>query len=498
MAEPWGQVSASVYETGRLVTLAPWLTGHTQRVNHLTSTQRPDGGWGAPGGYALVPTLSATEALLREASADAALSRAAASGLDALFRWLESDLPLPDMPAVELIVPSLVALINERLDSLRETPVSGLDLWAGQGRLPLPKGMSEAKLAMIRHHVRTGEGVPEKLLHALEVVGDAACGAQAVGVETAGNVGASPAATAAWLGDRPPPARGDTAREYLERAVEWHAGPVPCALPVTEFERGWVLSWLLRAGVPVAVPPRLVAELGAAIHRHGTSGGAGLPADADSTSVALHALAMLGAGREPDSLWHFETDTHFCTWPGEQGDSVTTNAHVLDAFGHHVAEGTGGTDRRYPKAVEKISSWLVDQQLPDGNWWDRWHASPFYATACCALALDRYANHPAAVEGAVRWVVDSQRRDGSWGRWDGTVEETAYAMQTLLLTHANVAGRERAAARGYAYLTRADPQPAPALWHDKDLYRPEAIVRAAVLGVVRLMRRDPTIAPSSE
>ncbi|MFC7639782.1 hypothetical protein ACFQX6_01025 [Streptosporangium lutulentum] len=66
VTDAWGQVSASAYETGRLVSLAPWLTGHAGRVRFLLNAQRPDGGWGAPGGYALVPTLSVTEALLAE------------------------------------------------------------------------------------------------------------------------------------------------------------------------------------------------------------------------------------------------------------------------------------------------------------------------------------------------------------------------------------------------------------------------------------------------
>lgn len=58
MLRPWGQVSPSVYETGRLVSLAPWLTGHRERLDYLISTQRPDGSWGAPDGYGVVPTLS--------------------------------------------------------------------------------------------------------------------------------------------------------------------------------------------------------------------------------------------------------------------------------------------------------------------------------------------------------------------------------------------------------------------------------------------------------
>src|SRR6266545_3701785 len=57
-AQPWGQISPSVYETGRLVTLAPWLVGHSERVEYLLSGQHRDGSWGGSDGYALVPTLS--------------------------------------------------------------------------------------------------------------------------------------------------------------------------------------------------------------------------------------------------------------------------------------------------------------------------------------------------------------------------------------------------------------------------------------------------------
>jgi halimadienyl-diphosphate synthase len=40
---PWGQVAASVYETGRLVADAPWLPGHEQRITFLLGAQRADG-----------------------------------------------------------------------------------------------------------------------------------------------------------------------------------------------------------------------------------------------------------------------------------------------------------------------------------------------------------------------------------------------------------------------------------------------------------------------
>lgn len=49
---PAGTVSPSVYETGRLVSDAPWLPGHAERLCHLLATQRADGGWGRRAGTA--------------------------------------------------------------------------------------------------------------------------------------------------------------------------------------------------------------------------------------------------------------------------------------------------------------------------------------------------------------------------------------------------------------------------------------------------------------
>lgn len=544
---PWGQVSASVYETGRLVTLSPWLTGDARRVRFLLDAQRPDGGWGVPDdGYALVPTLSATEALLsvrgrrhrrrgqqrrpepkpkrereREQEQeqgpgstpdavaphadvpDPEVTRAAARGLNLLADLLADGGPaLPDMPAIELIVPYLITLINRHLAA------PGGPRRAG--RLTPPAGMDDAKLAAVRAALEAGHTMPDKLWHALEVAGDVARGLPQLRPELTGTIGASPAATAAWLGDRGPAEPGDPARWHLETVIALHGGPVPCGMPITVFERAWVVGWLGRSGIPVTAPPELVLSLAAPLGPAGTPAAAGLPADADTTAGALYALSLLGAHHRPDPLLAYETPTHFCTWRGEDGASTTTNAHVIEAFGHY-AEGMGAdrigqdTARRYAAAVEKAAAWLREQQHRDGSWTDRWHASPYYATACCALALARFEprRSAAAVERAKHWVLSTQRRDGSWGRWGGTVEETAYAVH-ILLTGGRAAGGVndacvRAAMRGRAHLLGAlSPRPddgahdgagddvaEPALWHDKDLYRPAAIVRATVLGALR-------------
>jgi hypothetical protein len=502
VVRPMGWISVSVYETGRLVTLAPWLAGHAERLRFLLATQRSDGGWVSPTpGYALVPTLSATEALLATLGRPGPhghpgitrpeLAKAAEDGLAALSRWLDGTraLELPDMPAVEHITPVLIEMINQRPERQ--------DTWLRQ-----PDELTGTTVQVVRTLLSGGIEIPEKLLHALEIADTAARGAPTVRVPPTGSIGASPAATAAWLGDRAPADPDDPALRFLETVAEQRGGPVPCATPITNFERGWVLSWLAGAGISLPVPPQLLAELRSALGPAGASAGSGLPADADTSAGVLYALSLAGAPHPPDLLWRYETETHFCTWQGENGRSVTTNAHVLEAFGHYLkSTGGGESASRYAETTAKVASWLRTQQDDDGSWRDRWHASPHYATFCCALALNRFggAESTPAVERAARWVLGAQHADGSWGRWGGTAEETAYALQVLLLTGA-AADEEsaRAVARGGAFLrsvagTGIAESDIPALWHDKDLYSPIAVVQAAILAALHLTQGVPSV-----
>ncbi|SMD27591.1 Prenyltransferase and squalene oxidase repeat-containing protein [Kibdelosporangium aridum] len=508
-SDPYGLISPSIYETARVVTLARSLAGHWERVRYLLASQHQDGHWGELPGYELVPTLSATEALLSSSRRSTDENRTAVShrdvvhgasrGLRALRGQLGTAPPetIPDTVAAEIVIPALVAEINKHLDWLGPEPIAGLEDWRGI-QLGLPQGADDRLLARLHEAVRLERPLSPKLWHSFEAMGASAQGTSIVR-PVRGAVGCSPAATAAWLGNGQADADSRLSVEYLEAVQERSGGPVPVCAPVPVFERVWVLAAFITAGVGLSVPDELVENLHAAFGEFGVAGGPGLPPDSDDTSTALYVLVRLGRPRSADCLWSYQDGGHFSCFPDERTSSTTTNAHVLRALGEYLALDSLRR-QRYLAAMDEISAWLRDQQQVDGSWRDKWHASSYYATAQCAVALARYggAASAAVVSKAVAWVLSTQRLDGAWGVWTGTQEETAYAVQILLLAAPSATDDSlvRAAARGCTFLLRSDASatPFPPLWHDKDLYTPVRVVRAERLSALYLGYADPRVA----
>jgi hypothetical protein len=489
-ADLYGQTTPSIYETARMVSLAPWLGGHVERLRFLLNVQHPNGTWGHPDGYGVVPTLSATEALLSTlrrprvagCPADHQIVAAATRGLHALFGWLGAghEYAIPDTIAAEVLVPQLVEDINSHLDqSDREV----FTRWTH--RLGLPAGLDTTLLTKLRAMVAAGTPPPAKLWHSLEFLGSAAQAAPGVRLAH-GTVCGSAAATAAWLGTG-----HGAAAQNLDAMQARHGGPVPGICPITVFENAWVGAALADAGLAHLVPRHVVDDLHAAYGADGASAALGLPSDADDTAAVLYTLTKLGNPASSDCLWQYELADYFQCFLGERTPSTSTNAHVLDAL---IADPARGD--RHEAAITKVSRWLLGQQEADGSWWDKWHASPFYATHCCVAALERSAlpGTRAALDLTAQWVLATQHPDGSWGRWRGTDEETSYAVQILLRTTSSPSAAQ-AVARGCDFLLRpgrnAPPEP---LWHDKDLYAPVNVISANRLAALHLAAGRPGIA----
>ncbi|MEE1835708.1 prenyltransferase/squalene oxidase repeat-containing protein [Streptomyces sp. SP17KL33] len=481
IADPYGLTSPSVYETARMVASAPWLEGHRQRVEFLLAQQHEDGTWGGPAAYGLLPTLSAVDALLSVAGTQDArrVAGAVESGLAALTGRFPRNVELPDTIAVELLVPWLIEQIDQRLslmDDRGDLP-GRLDLRADTGTL---SGIRE----LLRQHT----GIPEKTWHSLEALGAPAVRSGTV-TPMGGAVGASPAATAAWLGDPPHTDAAKACLEYLRQTQARHGGPVSGITSITYFEVAWVVTALSGSGLDVDIPAQVADTLRTALGANGLSAGPGLPADSDDTSAALHALDLLGKPESVDCLWEYDTGLYFTCFPKERTPSTSTNAHILVALADRCGQG----DTRYDRAAERVGGWLVEQQQPDGRWTDKWHASPYYATACGAAAMARLdgPRTSAALDDAIRWVLDTQHADGSWGRWEGTGEETAYALQVLNHRAAPDRPALEAIRAGRAFLSGhvEDDRENPPLWHDKDLYTPVRVIRAEILGTLSATRR---------
>ncbi|XVQ14258.1 prenyltransferase/squalene oxidase repeat-containing protein [Spirillospora sp. CA-255316] len=508
---PAGHLSVSVYETGRLVRLAPWVWGHQARIDYLMARQQRDGSWGGPGQYALAPTLSATEALLHLACApdrpairaergtDAAdlLAAAAERGLEALGRLLgDSPRHLPGTVGADAVVRHLITEINQRLCRC-DRPQAAHRRLRGHAPLPLPvvsQGQPGATLALRQQVPRPAPGLPSVTGHILEAAGGAARDSTGLAVE--GVVGGSPAATAAWVAHSGNEHRDPHCMRWLHRLARRYGGPVPSLWPTAVYEQALVVAALARGGLTDAVPASLRAGLRRSITCGGIAPAPGLPRDCQATSTLLHALGALGEDAPLEVLQEFRTAAHFQRWPGEPAPSTVTNAHVLEALGCQVTLRPQRRPR-YAPTIAAITQWLQNRQHPSGYWDDPWHTSPYYATYCSVMALSRYggfacggspAGGDAAVTRAVRWIQTTQRPDGAWGRWTGTAEETAYALQTLLAAahHASPGPLARGAA-ALRRLTGAS-RDHPPLWCGKDLYAPAAVIDAVVLAATHRLR----------
>lgn len=468
-----GAVSETAYDTAvvaRLVSARdPQQPAFPATSGWLRRHQHADGSWGgriATGHDRLVSTLAA---LVRLAELPDAWAQASAQD-GAAYIWRHArdwqDDP-HETVAFELLVPQLLAEARQR-------------------GLPLPYEVFAPVLAL--RDEKLGKipagylyDAPTTLLHSLEFLGrglDAERILARRGLN--GSYGCSPSATAHVLMR----ARDDAAERYLHRVMGVALnGGAPTIFPFEVFERGWILYNLGQTGVAIA---------GTGCHRRYlldslTPGGVGmsregLQPDCDDTAMALIVLGRAGGAVDLDLLRPFEREGWFSTFPFERTTSNTVNARVLEA----LKVGAGAALSRHTPTIAKIARFLDGQRLDGAYWQDKWHVSPYYATAQVTLAARGVAD--ALLEGTRAWLLRTQRPDGSWGRYGGTSEETAYALQAL---HALAPVGDRLAApamaRGVGYLAEHfDDTDYPELWIGKGLYTPYAIVRSAIIAALML------------
>jgi halimadienyl-diphosphate synthase len=303
-----------------------------------------------------------------------------------------------------------------------------------------------------------------------------------------GSIANSPATTA-FLVLRA--GNNDRALEYLEsvRALPWG---IPAFYPFRTYEIAWVLEHLAFGGLPLhslaesSVWETLLSDL--------APDGVGIDPtfsikDGDTTSVTLHVLAQSGQSVDPMILHHFEEKETltFRTFTFERNASVTTNAHALEALSFLP---------NYPNRDEvrdHVMAMLLADRRYESYWIDKWHASPYYATAHVLIALINNGMEPIVSHctSSADWLLHTQREDGSWGYFNrGTAEETAYTLLALLHYHQQVAPVDiEILKKGASYLyreTQTKNMIYPEMWISKTLSASDSIIEAAILAALYL------------
>lgn len=476
-------IAGTAYDTAWIATVPAEGDQRTPRfpsaLQWLLDHQLPDGSWGGEVRYEHDRILCTLAALAPLAHFGRRVEDRAAVEAGTRYLWQHGHLLATEpveLVGFELLLPTLVS----RAVAAGIAVPPHLDVYAAQRAEKLRLIPSAALYS-----------TQTTAAHSLEFLGDEADRNRLKAAQGAnGAVGNSPAATAFYLTKTS--SNDPLALRYLQDVLDRNGGAVaPVLYPCETFELLWAAYHLYVAGVS---PERLLTDAERLLLRKGLQrGGVSLSptfpvADADDTAVALLLLHDLGEQVDPSVLSAFASPRgYFASFPHERHSSVGVNLHVL----HAIARVPG-----YPEVdetIDRLLDYLEAEQVRGLYWLDKWHISPYYATAHALFILPalatgrRRARVHAMVERAREWIRQTQNPDGSWGFYgQPTAEESAYCVLALSRAPSNdpittVADGMRAAA-GLAFLRDQAAAEAeyPPLWIDKCLYTPTLVVRAVI------------------
>jgi halimadienyl-diphosphate synthase len=440
----------------------------------LAERQLPDGSWGAEAPHyhydRLICTLSALTALEKFDCITPTDNLRAQIAIEREVRGLFAD-PAGETIGFEMIAPTLM---NEARRMIRET--------LAEGELEHLIQMRNAKLAALP----AGKiNRYTTVAFSAEMAGEE--GAHLVDIENLqeanGSVGHSPSATAYFAAHVVP---GDPAALAYLREVTID-GAAQLAAPSDVFEIGWVLWNFI---ITDAMDERMMAlakpfvdylEMLWRPGRGASLGNGYTPEDGDDTSLVYETLRRFG--REPDleGVLRWEEDMYFRCFEIEANPSLGANVHALGALRH------AGLSNDHP-TVQKVVTFLQRTKSLQLFWFDKWHSSPYYTTAHAIIAGTGYVDY--LVESSIDWLLETQRLDGSWGYYMRTAEETAYALQGLMMwKRFGNPVPEYPIRKGIEWLAAHMDGPYPPLWIGKCLYSPDRVVRSAILSALLMARQ---------
>jgi halimadienyl-diphosphate synthase len=443
-----------------------------EALDWLREHQLADGSWGAEQPVyhhdRVICTLAAAIALAERGLAeDRVRVERAMKALDKHQTWLHLD-PAGETVAFEMLLPTLIA----EAKVLRLIPRGGTAMLNDMARTRETK-LAKAPGRLISRYTtmaHSTEMVGQDALHLLDIENLQ---------ESNGSIGHSPSATAFFtLHVWPEP----KALNYL--STNMANGGVPDVAPFDIFEPAWTL-WNL------ALSDRNDYKMLNMCRRHlnfletswRVENGVGFAADyscrdGDDSSLVFEVLGRYGHSTNLSTILQYEEEDHFRCFALESNPSISTNIHVLGAL------RLAGLPAKHP-SIQKILTFLRRQKTVQNYWIDKWHASPYYATAHLIIACAGYYN--TLVEDAIEWIVDTQNVDGSWGHYSATAEETAYSLQALAIwRQSGQSVPNSTLKRGTAWLLEHTEPPYPPLWIGKCLYSPTLVVRSAILSALML------------
>jgi len=440
----------------------------------LRNNQLADGSWGAKEPLyhhdRVICTLSAIIALAGTGLEDQTRIQHALPALKKSLGMLSQDVA-GETVAFPMLVPTLISEVKS-LGLIHYKNASLLDSMSQSREIKLAKIPN----GMISRHVTMAHSIEmagQDSLHILD-----ADNLQ----ETNGSVGFSPAATAyfALYVDRQNP----EALNYL-RVIATKEG-IPNVAPIDIVEVAWTLWNLAHIGLLddellILCQPHLdFLETNCQL-KQGISYAAGsIAKDGDDTGLVFDVLTQFGRSVDLDAVLIFEEDDHFRCFSLEADASLSTNIHILGALRR------AGLPKQH-SSVQKILSFIRQQQTAQNYWLDKWHISPYYPTCHAIIATHDYADIFDFIEPAVNWLLSTQNSDGSWGFYQPTAEETAYCLQALAVWKQQ--GKSvpiKALQQGVTWLACHTEPPYLPLWIGKALYCPTKVIRATILTTLML------------
>jgi halimadienyl-diphosphate synthase len=473
-----GHMASTAYDTAWAARLGEVDWGLSSRaLTWLAERQLPDGSWGAPAPMyyhdRVICTLAAMIALsyrgrrerdkVQIESGKRALERIVGSAT----QGLQSD-PNGATVGFEMIAPTLAA----------EAEKLGIIKHQGDRILGRLSKLRAKKLAYLKDNM-----INRNVTIAFSAEMAGADGKHMLDVknlqESNGSVGISPSATAYFAtyiksGDLP-------SLKYL-RSVMKEDGGLPNVAPFDVFEIAWTLwnlSFIPGLKKNGKLQPHLDFLSKAWQPRRGVGFAAGYSVkDSDDTGLVYDTLLRYGIEKDLASVLIYEEKDHFRCFDLEANPSISANIHVLGALAQ------AGLDQRN-SSVRKAVRFL---QRAKGNfpfWVDKWHSSPYYATAHAIIACANIANE--ILEESVQWILKTQNRNGSWGTYLQTAEETAYALQALWVWNEKVSKIPGTVFNhGARWLKENMDHPYPPLWMGKCLYSPHLVIRSAIISALAL------------